>query len=308
MRTTVHVLRTPNHNASEMKSKYDISHMIAAFHYEEVGVNDGSFERHENRQTFYKTHVDGNVFPSGILCALSQDLASMAGWKMGHDNKTAYMVVLGGEVAVFGFYDGKCTLVKWHPFSRAEVPHNIYKGRERVQKAYTEWRDAYLWAYKLNRQAEKARTYSPTGDKVYGKCSTCEDLTMRREMGVLVCEECATKCRCGSIKHIWIYEPTGEKMCAYCRADEERKAAELKCDKCNCGYDGYDSNHKVGDQCSWDECVGKLVLRHPPMQKARLDASGTAKGKTQIIAHHVAGECVLPGIGAKSYEVRELKN
>lgn len=306
MRTSTRKSLTMNHNVSDMKTKYNITHMIAAFHYEEVGVSDGDYEWENNRQGFFKTHVKGNNFPSCIMHTLSQDLASMAGWEMGHDNKTAYMVVLGGEVAVFGFYDGRCTLVSWHPYHREEVPHNIHKGRERVQKAYTEWRNAYLWENTLRRRAEKARTYSPIGEALYGKCEACGEDAYTRQMGKLLCDDCQIKCKCGSVKQVWHYEPTGEKLCAYCRADEDRRAAELKCDKCNCGYDGYDSNHKVGDKCSWDGCVGKLILRHTP--KARLDASGTAKGKTQIVAHHIAGECVLPGIGAESYTIRNLRN
>ena len=37
--------------------------------------------------------------------------------------------------------------------------------------------------------------------------------------------------------------------------------------------------------------------------KARLDPSGTAKGQTEIRAHHRASARVLPGIGAESYSI-----
>jgi len=42
------------------------------------------------------------------------------------------------------------------------------------------------------------------------------------------------------------------------------------------------------------------------VRKARLDADKKAKPMTEIVAHHPAGHCILPGIKAISYEVRDI--
>lgn len=102
MRTTTRKALTMNHNAVEMKEKYDISHMIAAFGYEEVCVI---------AETGNESYKWGNEFPLKLMHGLWVDLSKMAGW-FHPDNKVTFLVQMGHEVALICFWDFRCTLVK----------------------------------------------------------------------------------------------------------------------------------------------------------------------------------------------------
>lgn len=263
MRTSTLKALTLNHNADQMKEKYDISHMIAAFGYEEVGVSDGRFVSDKEHH-----YLDGKVFPWSLCRTLGEDLASMAGWSH-NDNKVAFLVVMRGDVAIISFYDSTCTLVSWNPYWREEIPANITRGEKKVQKAYTEWRNAYMWERKLQQRAEKARTFSPIGDKVWDKCSKCQEETSRREMGTLVCDNCATRCPCGSTHNVEKSVYTSDALyCEGCRSYQQHRAEELVCDKCRCGYSAPHS-YEVGQMCDNDGCIGRLVRRYPEMEANR---------------------------------------
>lgn len=196
---------------NDMKRKYGISHLIAAWGYEEVSITKSEWiERTEDRARC----VEYNAFPWSLMRDLGDDLAKMAGWPS-MDNKVAFLVVMGLDVALICFYDCTCSLIKWSPWR--DLPYNVHKGAKKVEKAYEEWQKGFFWEMNLQRRAREARTFGARGEKVFTQCKLCGETTDRREMGEPVCYDCAYTCgACGSTNDVLLND-AGERECEDCR-------------------------------------------------------------------------------------------
>ncbi len=212
MRSSKH---TFNGNVAFMLQKYRISHMIAAFHYEEVHLCSGEF-RSQKREEGKPWTLPGQTFPWELCHDLSDSLWQMAGWDSG-DNKCVYLVIQGGEPTLIGFYDSKCTLVRFSDYW-AELPGNVDegKGRIKMQAAYTAWKTAHDAEMKLRRQAEKARTFNHFGPPPGEQSCSCGEKTYQRRMGEPCCYECARAARRA--------EEDAEDAARWAKEDAERNA------------------------------------------------------------------------------------
>jgi hypothetical protein len=143
-----------NTNAAYMEKKYGISHMIAAFPYEVIGLSDGRYS--EGQKQDGKIILRAETFPWRLCHDLSDDLWKMAGWNRG-DNKCVYLVVKDHEPTLIGFYDLQVTLVTFSHFWN-EVPGNVYRGRDKINPLYQAWLVQRTRERAIEQNARLART------------------------------------------------------------------------------------------------------------------------------------------------------
>lgn len=127
-----------------MRVPFGVVELIAAFHYEQICLNDGS-TMYRDRKPGEPIVVQGNKIERSYLEPMFDHLCQMALAKFGtsyKDNKVAFLFKDdGGDYVAMSFWDSSATIISWGRFWGTNVPANIVRGGDRVSKAIRDYQD-----------------------------------------------------------------------------------------------------------------------------------------------------------------------